>query len=136
MIRRSILGTLVASAAVVVSASALAQDIKRSRANFNPTAQLLSGGAKVKVSGHLTCTAGDHIFVRITVTQTETGALAEKAWGNHVCTGSSQPFGVTATAQDAERFTPGTATACAVARTNNGSRNTAAIQWCKDLTLH
>ena len=78
MIRRSILVTLAASAAVVLSASALAQDIKRSRANFNPTAQLLPGGAKVKVSGHLTCTAGDHIFVRITVTQTETGALAER----------------------------------------------------------
>jgi hypothetical protein len=136
MMRRSILGTLAVSGAVVLSASALAQDIKRSRANFNPTAQLLASGDKVKVGGHLTCTARDHISVRIAVTQTESGALAEKASGNHVCTGSSQPFGVTATAQGAERFTPGTATACAVARTNNGSRNTAAIQWCKDLALH
>ena len=134
--RRAILGALAASAALVLAASTLAQDIKRSKAAFNPKALLLSGGSQVKVGGFLTCTGGDHIFVRITVTQTDTGALAERSWGNHTCTGSVQPFGVTASTQGAERFVAGVATACAVARTNNGSRNTAAIQWCKDVILH
>lgn len=133
--RRSIVAALAAVMAAWLAASALAQDIKRSKAAFSPPAQASSGGAKVKIRGFLTCTAGDHVVVGVTVTQLETGALAETAWGNHVCTGASQHFGVTARAQGAERFVPGVVTVCAVARTNNGTRNTAAIQWCRDLTL-
>jgi hypothetical protein len=136
MLRRSILGVLAAVAVGLLSATALGQDIKRTLAAFNPTGTLLSGGDRVKVGGHLTCTAGDHIFVRVTVTQNETAALAEKDWGNHVCTGANQSFGVTATWQGTERFAPGAATACALARTSNGSRHTGAIQWCSNITLH
>ena len=86
------------------------------------------------VTGPLACTAGERVFVRVTVTQRATGAVAEgrtRLW----CTGARQHWTVHAGSQGEETFQEAPAVAVAVARTTADGAITDAHQWLVELTL-
>ena len=86
------------------------------------------------VTGPLACTAGERAYLRVTVTQRETGAIAE---GNTLvlCTGDVRQWEVHATVQGAETLQQGSATAVASARTTTHGDTTDSHQWLVNITL-
>jgi hypothetical protein len=112
---------------------------------ISPDLPLSQNGRRVQVTGPIICTAGERVYLRATVTQRTTGAVAEGE-GSFVCTGEMQTWRVAAQCQTRERFTPGAATAVGLARTfaakesghGNGPRRQAATdshQWLVSVTL-
>jgi hypothetical protein len=100
---------------------------------MNPLASVADNGRHVIVTGPLTCIAGEKVFMRVTVSQRETGAIAEgRTMVN--CTGVLQQWEVHAATQGNERFGEGAAIGTALARTNNVGDNDA-HQWLVALTL-
>jgi hypothetical protein len=115
-----------------ISASALAT-IHRPATTID-SGKVGNGGKRVEVRGHLTCTSGEMAFLRVTVTQRSTGAVAVKDSGG-TCTGKSQIFDVTASSVGAAHFARRKAKICALARTLRNTHATDALQWCKTVRL-
>jgi len=88
------------------------------------------------VTGPISCTAGERVPLRVTVTQRTTGALAEGST-RVVCAGEGQlqQWEVHATAQGANTFEPGAATAVAVGRSTRRGDTSDAHQWLVEITL-
>ena len=86
------------------------------------------------MTGPLGCTAGERAYLRVTVTQRATGAVAE---GRTVvtCTGNIERWQVHASTQGNETFQPGPATAVAIAHTTSRGETTDAHQWLVEITL-
>ncbi|HYX25085.1 MAG TPA: hypothetical protein VFC23_13110 [Thermoanaerobaculia bacterium] len=101
---------------------------------IDPVAVVADNGRDVIVTGPLSCTAGERAYLRVTVTQRSTGAVAE---GRTLltCTESTQPWEVHASTQGTEIFEEGPATVTAVARTTERGETTDAHQWLVDLAL-
>jgi hypothetical protein len=91
-------------------------------------------GAQVRTSGPIACTQGERVTIRVGVRQPATGARARGNW-TATCTGEVQHWKVRARARTQARFSDGTATICAVAKTRAGRRVTETRQWCKRLAL-
>src|SRR5262245_53606595 len=116
------------------------------RNTIDPQAVVTDNGRHLVVTGPIECTAGERSFVRVTVTQRTTGAVAE---GSTVfeCSGAPEMWEVHATAQGKAAFAPGAATAVGLARTvareehqvrrSGSSRKdvTDAHQWLVDIEL-
>src|ERR1043166_6494223 len=79
---------------------------------INPFATVTGNGRQLMVTGPLACTNGETAYLRVTVTQRTTGAVAE---GRTLvtCTGTVQQWEVHAPAQGRETFQEGPATAVA-----------------------
>jgi hypothetical protein len=101
---------------------------------IDPVAAVTDHGRLVVATGPLTCTRGERAFLRVTVTQRATGAVAEGR-GRIVCTGNSQQWQVHAATQGKETFDEGPALAVAIARTADDGEITDAHQWLVDVTL-
>ena len=101
---------------------------------IDPVAIVADNGRDVIVTGPLSCTAGDRAYLRVTVTQRSTGAVAQ---GRTLitCIESTQQWEVHASTQGEETFEEGPATATAVARTTEHEETTDAHQWLVDITL-
>jgi hypothetical protein len=91
-------------------------------------------GAQVRVSGPIGCTQRERITIRVRVRQPATGARAQGSW-TAVCTGEVQHWHVRARARTQARFSDGTATVCAVAKTRAGQRVTETRKWCERVAL-
>jgi hypothetical protein len=78
--------------------------------------------------------AGEMVFLRVTVTQRSTGAVAEGI-AFLVGTGAVQQWRVRAFALTRDRFEEGPAIAVALARSSAGAEGTDAHQWLVDVTL-
>ena len=91
-------------------------------------------GRLVIATGPLTCTHGERAFLRVTVTQRATGAVAEGRT-RIVCTGNSQHWEVHAATQGKATFDEGPAVAVAIARTADHGEITDAHQWLVNITL-
>jgi len=91
-------------------------------------------GRHLIVTGPIGCTENERAYVRVTVTQRSTGAVAE---GRTliVCTGGTQQWEVHAATQGKETFQEGPATAAAIARTTDRGETTDAHQWFVGITL-
>jgi hypothetical protein len=91
-------------------------------------------GRQILVTGPITCTAGERAQLRVTVTQRETGAMAE---GHALvsCTGVDQQWELHASTQGSQLFQDGPATAVAIARTSDRGDITDAHQWLVAITL-
>src|SRR5262245_11329814 len=89
---------------------------KVARNTIDPQAVVTDNGRHLLVTGPIECTAGERSFVRVTVTQRTTGAIAE---GSTVfeCSGAPETWEVHATTQGKAAFAPGAATAVGLART-------------------
>jgi catalase (peroxidase I) len=92
------------------------------------------GGRHIVITGPLSCTAGERAFLRVTVTQRETGAIAE---GHTLvrCSGDIRQWEVHATVRGAAVFQQGLATAAALARTSAHGDISDSHQWLVNITL-
>jgi hypothetical protein len=101
---------------------------------IDPVAVVTDNGRLVIATGPITCTRGEQAFLRVTVTQRATGAVAEGR-GRIVCTGNNQQWQVHAATQGQATFGEGAAVAIAIARTASRGEITDAHQWLVDVTL-
>lgn len=104
------------------------------RNTIDPIAIVADNGRHLIVTGPIACTARERTFLRVTVTQRTTGAVAQ---GRTLitCTGNSQQWKVHAATQGKESFEEGLATAVAIARTTSRGETTDAHQWLINITL-
>lgn len=101
---------------------------------INPTAAITHRGKKVLLTGPVKASAGEHVMIRVTLTQRTTGALAE-GHAHFIATGLPQTWGVEVTVSGDERFEAGPATAVAAAVTNIRGHSTDAHQWIVNVML-
>ena len=126
------------SAAIVMAVAGLfvaTMAFARVTANtMDPVASVTDHGRDLIVTGPIGCTEGERVYLRVTVTQRATGAVAE---GRTLitCTGGTQPWEVHASVQGQETFEEGPATATALGRTTDRGETTDAHQWLVDITL-
>ena len=103
---------------------------------IDPVAIVTDKGRHLIVTGPISCTAGERAYLRVTVTQRPTGAVAE---GRTLvtCTGeaNTQQWEVHASTQGDETFEAGPATAVALGHTTSRGDITDAHQWLVDITL-
>jgi len=101
---------------------------------IDPVAVVADNGRDVIVTGPIACTAGERAYLRVTVTQRSTGAVAE---GRTLltCTETTQRWEAHASTRGRETFAEGPATATALARTTERGETTDAHQWLVDITL-
>ena len=100
----------------------------------DPVATVADHGRHLIVTGPIGCTEGERAYLRVTVTQHATGAVAEGR-ALITCTGGTQQWEVHASVQGRETFEEGPATAAALARTTDREETTDAHQWLVDITL-
>lgn len=101
---------------------------------IDPVANVTDHGHHLIVTGPIQCTENEKAYLRVTVTQQATGAVAE---GRTLitCTGATQQWEVHASVQGQETFEEGPATATASGRTTDRGEATDAHQWLVDVTL-
>ena len=91
-------------------------------------------GARVRATGPIGCTRGERVSIRVTVTQSATGARARKTWTGR-CTGEIQHWQVRARARQGARFETGAGRVCAVAKTRTAGRVTDTRKWCERVAV-
>jgi hypothetical protein len=127
--------TATATALVVVGACLAPLVFARIIGNtIDPVAVVTDHGRQLVVTGPITCTAGERATFRVTVTQRETGAMAE-GHALVTCTGVNQQWELHVSTQGSELFQEGPATAVAIARTPDRGAVTDAHQWLVAITL-
>ena len=97
-------------------------------------ATLADHGRLVIATGPISCTRGERVYLRVTITQRETGAVAEGR-GRVVCTGNNQQWEVHAATQGKASFDEGPALAVAIGRSADRGKITDAHQWLVDVML-
>jgi hypothetical protein len=118
-------------AGVFIAAAAFA----RITANtIDPVASVTDDGRQIIATGPIACTGGENVYLRVTVTQRSTGAVAE---GRTLltCTGDTQYWEVHASVLGQEPFQEGPATAVALARTTDRGASDDADQWLVAIRL-
>lgn len=101
---------------------------------IDPVAVLANHGQTLLLNGPVECTAGERAWLRVTVTQRTTGAMAVGRT-RFTCTGTPRQWAVQAAIQGHATFADGPATAVAVARTRDHGEATDAHQWSVNITL-
>ena len=101
---------------------------------IDPVAVVAGDGRHLIVTGPIRCNQTERTYLRVTVTQRSTGAVAE---GNafFTCTVDIQQWEVHAVTHGKAPFAEGPATAVAVASTTFRGDTTDAHQWLVDITL-
>jgi len=103
--------------------------------NTIDTVAIVAGaGRHLIVTGPIECTARERTYLRVTVTQRETGAVAEGSTF-FTCTVETQQWEVHAVTHGKASFDEGPATAVAVASTTSRGQATDAHQWLVNITL-
>jgi len=99
------------------------------RNTIDPVALVTDDGRHLVVTGPLACTAGEKVYLRVTVTQRATGAVAE-GHTRFLCEGETetQQWEVHAVTHGKARFAEGSAWAVALARTTERGDTTDAHQ--------
>ena len=101
---------------------------------IDPVAVVTDNGRHLIVTGPIGCTASERAYLRVTVTQRDTGAVAEGST-RITCTGDIQQWEVQASTQGRETFQEGPATAVALGSTTSRGETTDAHQWLVEITL-
>jgi hypothetical protein len=101
---------------------------------IDPVAIVAGGGRHLIVTGPIECNQEERAELRVTVTQRETGAVAE-GYAIFKCTVETQQWEVHAVARGKASFEEGPAIAVAVASTASRRESTDAHQWLVDVTL-
>jgi hypothetical protein len=104
------------------------------RNTIDPLATITGNGRHLALTGPIECTPVETAFVRVTVTQRSTGALAE-GLTLITCTGDTLQWGVLASTRGHQAFAAGEATATAAAVTRFRNRTTDSHQWLVAITL-
>jgi hypothetical protein len=130
-------GILVSAALLLTLAGLCVAPMVFARVVFNtinPVASVTDNGRHILVTGPVGCTVGERAYVRVTVTQRATGAVAEGSTFI-TCTGVTEQWEVHASTQGKETFQEGDATAVAIGRTTSRGATTDAHQWLVNITL-
>jgi hypothetical protein len=102
---------------------------------INLQAAISDNGRHIVVTGPIQGdTPGERAYLRATITQRSTGAVAEGVL-IFTLTGNLWQWEVDATTQGKETFEPGPATAVAIARTTTAGTTSDAHQWLVNITL-
>ena len=101
---------------------------------IDPVAIVTDVGRHVVVTGPLACTSGERAYLRVTLTQRATGAIAEGS-ALVTCTDVIEQWSVDTVIQGKQGFQPGPAVATAVARTVQRGTTTDAHQWLVNVTI-
>jgi hypothetical protein len=96
--------------------------------NFHSPARIISAGHAITVSGRISCTAGDAISVRATITQPATDSYGEGTWTGS-CTGTAEHWGMTVPVTGRVALQSGCVEAAALAITTTAGRTVAVQQW-------
>ena len=130
--KRMIFAALVATTLAAIMLPTMASAVVTSH-SVNSTGTMFSGGTFVQVGINATCTSGEILLVRATLTQND--AFGE-AVGGLFCTGSSQSIPATLRSLGGT-FDSGTSTLCLVVATidRNTIRFTEVEQSCASVTL-
>ena len=101
---------------------------------IDATSKLSENGRRLVVTGPIQTDVVERIYLRVTVTQRTTGAVAE---GIAILrgTGALQHWEVQARTRGKASFEPGAATAVAIGITGNGGNTSDAHQWLVNITL-
>jgi hypothetical protein len=102
---------------------------------IDPVATLSLNNRRIHLTGPFACDQTQPVFMRVTVTQRTTGAMAE-GYGYVIGTTTPQQWQVVAYAIGSAEFEPGPATAVALARsTVSPGHPDDAHQWLVNVTL-
>jgi hypothetical protein len=101
---------------------------------IDPVAIVTDNGRHIVVTGPIVCTESEMAYLRVTVTQRATGAVAEGRT-RITCTGDTQHWEAHASTQGNETFQEGSATAVALGHTTAGGDTDDAHQWLVNVTL-
>jgi len=129
---------LVSAALVLTLAGVCVAPMVFARIAYNTidsVATVTDNGRHILVTGPIECTESQRAYLRVTVTQRSTGAVAE---GRTMitCTGiHTQQWEIHAATQGKETFEEGPATAVGFARTTDRGETTDAHQWLVNITL-
>jgi hypothetical protein len=128
---------LVSAAMVMALAGVFVAPTAFARITLNtidPVAIVTDNGRHIIATGPIACTESQRAYLRVTVTQRSTGAVAE---GRTLitCTGDTQQWEIHASTQGKEAFEEGPATAVAIARTTDRGDTDDAHQWLVAITL-
>ncbi len=107
---------------------------KLSANTVNPTATVNPNGHLVRLTGPITCTLTQPVFLRVTVTQRSTGAVAE-GYAYLIGTTQQQQWQVVAHTVGGTAFVAGPATVVAGARSLASGQPDDAHQWLVAVTL-
>jgi hypothetical protein len=133
LLRRVLAAALLAMVGVLVTRTTFAKVVINT---IDVVASVSDNGRQVVVTGPIAIVpAGENVFLRVTVTQRTTGAIAE---GEVRFTGTSsqQQWRVVAHTLGRATFEPGAATAVGLARTTSPrDEATDAHQWLVNITL-
>jgi hypothetical protein len=119
----AILSILLTGAALAAVAFAASES-----GNFHSPARIISAGHAITVSGDISCTGGDAISVRATITQPATHSYAEGTWTGS-CTGKAEHWSTTALVRGGAALESGCVEAAALAMTKSAGSTVAAEQW-------
>ena len=131
----TMLSALVAIAATPASAIAFPAGPVRAPADFNRYPAVIRGGQAIKLSGPVTCPAGDTITLRATISQRTSGAVAEGHWIKHCTATTHRTWRTTATVIDGVGLTAGRAHAVGLAIVRHAGKPVDAFQWQRTITL-
>jgi hypothetical protein len=131
--RLPVSATLVLALAALLGVQASLARITRN--TIDPVATVGLHGRQVTLTGRIeVLPAGGMVFLRVTVTQRSTGAIAEGI-AFLAGTGAVQQWRVRAFALTRDRFEEGPPIAVALARSTAAAEGTDAHQWLVDVTL-
>ncbi len=104
------------------------------RNTIDAVAIVTENGRHIRVTGPILCSEGEPAYLRVTVTQRSTGAVAE---GSTLiaCTAAIQQWAVHASTQGRAAFQEGPAVAVALARTTDRGDTDDAHQWLVNIVL-
>ena len=128
---------LVSLAIILTLLGVVVAPIAYGRIVFNtidPVATVSDNGRRIVLTGPIQTDVVERIFLRVTVTQRTTGAVAE---GIAILrgTGALQHWEVQAKTRGKASFEPGPATAAAIAITSDKGQTTDAHRWLVNITL-
>ncbi len=104
------------------------------RNTIDPVAIVTDNGRHIKVTGPIECAENEPAYLRVTVTQRSTGAVAEGS-ALFACTAAIQQWAVHASTQSRATFQEGPAVAVALARTTDRGDTDDAHQWLVNIAL-
>jgi hypothetical protein len=104
------------------------------RNTIDPVVTVAGGGRHLIVTGPIRCDQTERTYLRLTVTQRSTGAVAEGT-SIFTCAVDDQQWEIHAVTHGKASFVEGPATAVAVASTSLRGDTTDAHQWLVDITL-
>jgi hypothetical protein len=119
----AILSALLIGAALAAIAFAAGEN-----GNFHSPARIISAGHAITIGGRISCTGGDAISVRATITQPATHSYAEGTWTGS-CTGKAERWSTTAPVSGGAALESGCVEASALAITTSAGSTVAAEQW-------